>query len=171
LILQDFLPGSGTNRHLQDTLRNKRFSRASGTTAAQRARSSCLRPPHPNARLGILGHTRDQLRSRPALPSAPRPPARPPPRARTARFLMKFGLTEHRCMSTDARVPTMGQVASFLSRTAGATTGPKGPVHSVNLADYGMSRSDRSMPPANIKYTLSRKSQGLSLIPRRGCGR
>jgi hypothetical protein len=43
LISQDFLPRSGTNRHLQDALRNKRFSRASGTTADQRARSSCLR--------------------------------------------------------------------------------------------------------------------------------
>jgi hypothetical protein len=42
LISQDFLPRSGTNRHLQDALRDKRFSRASGTTADQRARSSCL---------------------------------------------------------------------------------------------------------------------------------
>ena len=70
LISQDFLPRSGTNRHLQDALRNKRFSRASGTTADQRARrsrrrcspphtrSSCLRPPHPNAHLGILRHAR-----------------------------------------------------------------------------------------------------------------
>src|SRR5262249_50059814 len=40
LISQGFLPRSGTNRHLQDALRNKRFFRASGTTADQRARSS-----------------------------------------------------------------------------------------------------------------------------------
>src|SRR5262249_61673276 len=40
LILQDFLPRSGTNRHPRHTLRNKRFSRASGTTADKRARSS-----------------------------------------------------------------------------------------------------------------------------------
>jgi hypothetical protein len=43
LISQGFLPRSGTNRYLRRTLRNKRFSRASGTTADQRARSSCLR--------------------------------------------------------------------------------------------------------------------------------
>ena len=43
LISQHFLARSGTNRHLQDALRNKRFYRASGTTADQRARSSYLR--------------------------------------------------------------------------------------------------------------------------------
>ena len=32
LISQHFLPRSGTNRHFRRTLRNKRFSRASGTT-------------------------------------------------------------------------------------------------------------------------------------------
>src|SRR5262249_2072903 len=37
LISQDFLPRSGTNRYFRRTLRNKRFSRASGTTADQRA--------------------------------------------------------------------------------------------------------------------------------------
>ena len=37
LISQYFLPRSGTNRHLRDGLRNKRFSRASGTTADQPA--------------------------------------------------------------------------------------------------------------------------------------
>src|SRR5262249_59188427 len=36
LILKGFLPRSGTNRHSRRTLRNKRFSRASGTTADQR---------------------------------------------------------------------------------------------------------------------------------------
>src|SRR5262249_13099476 len=51
-------------------------------TTTHPTRSSCLRPPHPNARLGILGHARaHRFRTRPALPSAPRPPARPPPRA------------------------------------------------------------------------------------------
>ena len=85
LISQNFLPKGDTNRRFRRTLRNKRFFRASDTTANQRARSSCLRPPHPNARLGILGHARaHRFRARPALPSAPRPPARPPPRARVA---------------------------------------------------------------------------------------
>src|SRR5262245_33247365 len=32
----------------------------------------------------------------------------------------------------------MGEMASFLSRTPGATTGPAGRVHSVNLAEYGI---------------------------------
>jgi hypothetical protein len=41
-------------------------------------------------------------------------------------------------MSSDAMVPTMGQMASFLSRTPGATTGPAGLVHSVNLLEYGI---------------------------------
>jgi hypothetical protein len=35
-------------------------------------------------------------------------------------------------------VTTMGQMASFLSRTPGATTGPVGWVHSVKLAEYGI---------------------------------
>src|SRR5262249_50220430 len=38
LISQHFLPRSGTNRHFRRTLRNKRFSRASGTTAQTNAR-------------------------------------------------------------------------------------------------------------------------------------
>ena len=85
LISQNFLPKGDTNRRFRRTLSNKRFFGASDTTANQRARSSCLRPPHPNARLGILGHARaHRFRARPALPSAPRPPARPPPRARVA---------------------------------------------------------------------------------------
>ena len=85
LISQNFLPKGDTNRRFRRTLSNKRFFGASDTTANQRARSSCLRPPHPNARLGILGHSRaHRFRARPALPSAPRPPARPPPRARVA---------------------------------------------------------------------------------------
>jgi hypothetical protein len=41
-------------------------------------------------------------------------------------------------MSTDATIPTMGQMATFLSRTPGATTGPIGSVHSVNLVEYGI---------------------------------
>lgn len=32
----------------------------------------------------------------------------------------------------------MGQMASFLSRTPGATTAPAGSVHSVNLMEYGI---------------------------------
>ena len=45
LISQHFLPRSGTNGYFRRTLRNEGFSRASGTTADQRARWSCLRPP------------------------------------------------------------------------------------------------------------------------------
>src|SRR5262249_42379061 len=58
LISQGFLPESDTNRRFRRTFRNKSFFGASDTTADQRARSSCLPPPHPNARLGILGHAR-----------------------------------------------------------------------------------------------------------------
>src|SRR5215831_18763111 len=46
LISQNFLPKGDTNRRFRRTLRNKRFFGASDTTANQRARSSCLRPPH-----------------------------------------------------------------------------------------------------------------------------
>src|SRR5262249_16110748 len=43
LILQDFLPRSGTNRYFRRTLRNKGFFGASASTADHSARSSWLR--------------------------------------------------------------------------------------------------------------------------------
>ena len=95
LISQNFLPKGDTNRRFRRTLSNKRFFGASDTTANQRARSSCLRPPHPNARLGILGHARaHRFRARPALPSAPRPPR--PDRRRALELLAasRDGCTE-----------------------------------------------------------------------------
>jgi len=79
LISQDFLPRSGTNRHLQDALRNKRFSRASGTTADQRARSSSLRAARQIAAGAVYFSAPPVLASHgPSLPCLPALRARCP---------------------------------------------------------------------------------------------
>ena len=61
VILQDFLPRSGTNRHSRRTLRNKRFSRAGGTTADQCARSFACAPLAESALPGVASPRRVAL--------------------------------------------------------------------------------------------------------------